>query len=90
MQPLVFISFLKATTVLPLLPNGLIIQPLTKHLQTSQERELWTFANLNLAIVYLRALREHDFMLLMDRIAPGVNAIKHFFLFRHCLSGRIS
>jgi MAternally-affected-uncoordination protein len=39
-------------------------------LQTSQERELWTFANLNLAIVYLRSRREADFMQLMDRISP--------------------
>ncbi len=38
--------------------------------QTSQERELWTLANLNLAIVYLRSQRESDFQLLLDRISP--------------------
>lgn len=38
--------------------------------QTSQERELWTFANLNLAIVYLRTRREADFIALLDRISP--------------------
>ena len=38
--------------------------------QTSQERELWTFANLNLAIVYLRSSREADFNALLDRISP--------------------
>ncbi|XP_066249713.1 MAU2 chromatid cohesion factor homolog [Euwallacea similis] len=39
-------------------------------LNTSQERELWTFANLNLAIVYLRGNRENDFTALFDRINP--------------------
>ena len=39
-------------------------------LQTSTERELWTFANLNLAIVYVRTRRETDFMALLDRISP--------------------
>ena len=39
-------------------------------LQTSTERELWTFANLNLAIVYLRSRRESDFAALLDRISP--------------------
>jgi len=39
-------------------------------LRTSQERELWTFANLNLAIVYVRTRREADFMALLDRISP--------------------
>jgi len=39
-------------------------------LRTSQERELWTFANLNLAIVYVRTRRETDFMALLDRISP--------------------
>ncbi|CAG9772147.1 unnamed protein product [Ceutorhynchus assimilis] len=38
--------------------------------QDSQERELWTFANLNLAIVYLRGKRESDFNALFDRINP--------------------
>lgn len=38
--------------------------------QTSQERELWTFANLNLAIVYLRGKREADFNGLLERINP--------------------
>jgi len=38
--------------------------------QTSQERELWTFANLNLAIVYLRAKREQEFAALLERINP--------------------
>ena len=38
--------------------------------QTSQERELWTFANLNLAIVYVRTRREADFTALLDRISP--------------------
>ena len=38
--------------------------------QTSQERELWTFANLNLAIVYLRSRRDADFMALLPRITP--------------------
>jgi len=31
---------------------------------------LWTFANLNLAIVYLRQRRNNDFMALLDRITP--------------------
>lgn len=39
-------------------------------LNTSQNRELWTFANLNLAIVYLRGKRESDFLALHDRINP--------------------
>ncbi|XP_060534936.1 MAU2 chromatid cohesion factor homolog isoform X2 [Cylas formicarius] len=39
-------------------------------LNTSQERELWTFSNLNLAIVYLRGKREADFTTLFDRINP--------------------
>merc|ERR1719154_1025500 len=39
-------------------------------LRTSTERELWTFANLNLAIVYVRTRRETDFMALLDRISP--------------------
>jgi len=39
-------------------------------LRTSQERELWTFANLNLAIVYVRTRRDADFMALLDRISP--------------------
>ncbi|XP_046399087.1 MAU2 chromatid cohesion factor homolog [Ischnura elegans] len=39
-------------------------------LRTSQERDLWTFANLNLAIVYLRAKREQDFSALFERINP--------------------
>jgi len=39
-------------------------------LRTSKERELWTFANLNLAIVYLRQRRTQDFMGLLDRISP--------------------
>merc|ERR1719402_823190 len=39
-------------------------------LRTSKERELWTFANLNLAIVYLRQSRNNVFMALLDRISP--------------------
>ncbi|KAJ8962557.1 hypothetical protein NQ318_000950 [Aromia moschata] len=39
-------------------------------LNTSRERELWTFANLNLAIVYLRGKREADFVALHDGINP--------------------
>jgi MAternally-affected-uncoordination protein len=39
-------------------------------LRTSKERELWTFANLNLAIVYLRQRRTQDFVGLLDRISP--------------------
>merc|ERR1719334_2859720 len=39
-------------------------------LRTSKERELWTFANLNLAIVYLRQRRDNDFRGLLDRISP--------------------
>ncbi|XP_049830846.1 MAU2 chromatid cohesion factor homolog isoform X1 [Schistocerca gregaria] len=38
--------------------------------QTSQDRELWTFANLNLAIVYLRAKREKELTALLERINP--------------------
>lgn len=34
------------------------------------ERELWTFANLNLAIVYLRGKRQREFTALLDRINP--------------------
>ncbi|KDR13808.1 MAU2 chromatid cohesion factor homolog isoform X2 [Zootermopsis nevadensis] len=43
----------------------------TAALRTSQERELWTFANLNLAIVYLRAKREQELAALLDRIDPN-------------------
>ncbi|KAI4504166.1 hypothetical protein M0802_000637 [Mischocyttarus mexicanus] len=39
-------------------------------LRTSQERELWTFANLNLAIVYLRTKRDAELGALMERINP--------------------
>ncbi|KAF0288776.1 MAU2 chromatid cohesion factor [Amphibalanus amphitrite] len=39
-------------------------------LRTSQERELWTFVNMNLAIVYLRTGRQSDFLGLLDRISP--------------------
>lgn len=39
-------------------------------MKTSTETELWTFANLNLAIVYLRTKREQEFMALFDRINP--------------------
>lgn len=39
-------------------------------LSSSRDRELWTFANLNLAIVYLRGQREADFNALHDRINP--------------------
>ncbi|KAI4468593.1 hypothetical protein MML48_2g00000777 [Holotrichia oblita] len=42
----------------------------TAALSTSHERELWSFANLNLAIVYLRGRREADFNALLDRINP--------------------
>ena len=31
---------------------------------------MWTFANLNLAIVYVRTRREADFAALLDRISP--------------------
>uniref|UniRef100_T1I450 MAU2 chromatid cohesion factor homolog n=1 Tax=Rhodnius prolixus TaxID=13249 RepID=T1I450_RHOPR len=37
---------------------------------TSQERDLWTFANLNLGIVYLRGKREAEFTALLERINP--------------------
>ncbi|KAL7641064.1 UNVERIFIED_CONTAM: hypothetical protein RMT77_008201 [Armadillidium vulgare] len=33
-------------------------------------RELWTFANLNLAIVYIRCQRENEFLAIMDKINP--------------------
>ncbi|XP_022187847.2 MAU2 chromatid cohesion factor homolog [Nilaparvata lugens] len=39
-------------------------------LRISQERDLWTFANLNLGIVYLRAKREAEFAALLERINP--------------------
>ncbi|KAH0560786.1 MAU2 chromatid cohesion factor homolog [Cotesia glomerata] len=42
----------------------------TAALQTSQEKELCTFANLNLAIVYLRTKRDKDLGSLMERINP--------------------
>lgn len=38
--------------------------------QTSKNRDLWIFANLNLAVVYLRCQRERDFAAIMDRINP--------------------
>lgn len=38
--------------------------------QLSPEKELWTFANLNLAIVYLRQKRDQEFNALLDRINP--------------------
>lgn len=37
---------------------------------SSQERELWTYANLNLAIVYLRTKREQNFQALLEQINP--------------------
>lgn len=40
------------------------------YFQTSQERDLWTFANLNLGIVYLRGKREAEFTALLERINP--------------------
>lgn len=45
-------------------------QQLLNAITCSQERDLWTFANLNLGIVYLRAKRESDFNNLLDRINP--------------------
>ncbi|XP_066986043.1 MAU2 chromatid cohesion factor homolog isoform X2 [Macrobrachium rosenbergii] len=39
-------------------------------LRTSKNRDLWIFANLNLAVVYLRCHRERDFVAIMDRINP--------------------
>ncbi|KYQ56901.1 MAU2 chromatid cohesion factor like protein [Trachymyrmex zeteki] len=42
----------------------------TAALRTSQERELWTFANLNLAIVYLRSKKEAELGVLLERINP--------------------
>jgi len=39
-------------------------------LRTSRETELWSFANLNLAIVYLRSNRIPEFQGLMPRISP--------------------
>lgn len=42
----------------------------TTSLRLSQERELWTFANLNLAIVYLRGKRDVELNALLDRINP--------------------
>lgn len=39
-------------------------------LRTSKNRDLWIFANLNLAVVYLRCKRERDFADIMDRINP--------------------
>ncbi|XP_045603742.1 MAU2 chromatid cohesion factor homolog isoform X1 [Procambarus clarkii] len=39
-------------------------------LRTSKNRDLWIFANLNLAVVYLRCQRERDFVAIMDRINP--------------------
>ena len=38
--------------------------------QKSQEKELITFANLNLAIVYLRSRRDTELNALMERINP--------------------
>ncbi|KAF2361865.1 Chromatid cohesion factor MAU2 [Trinorchestia longiramus] len=47
-------------------------------LRTSQNRELWTFANLNLGVVYLRSGREQDFIALQERIHPdAVRASSH-------------
>lgn len=42
----------------------------TAALNKSRERDLWTFANLNLAIVYLRGKRESEFNNLHERINP--------------------
>ncbi|XP_050721504.1 MAU2 chromatid cohesion factor homolog isoform X1 [Eriocheir sinensis] len=39
-------------------------------LRTSSNHDLWIFANLNLAVVYLRCQRERDFAAIMDRINP--------------------
>lgn len=45
-------------------------QQFTTAIKLSQERELWTFANLNLAIVYLRQKRDQEFNTLLERINP--------------------
>ncbi|XP_023321486.1 MAU2 chromatid cohesion factor homolog [Eurytemora carolleeae] len=39
-------------------------------LRTTRETELWTFANLNLAIVYLRSNRLQEFQEILPRISP--------------------
>ncbi|KAG0712664.1 MAU2 chromatid cohesion factor [Chionoecetes opilio] len=39
-------------------------------LRTSSNRDLWIFANLNLAVVYLRCQRERDFSAIMARLHP--------------------
>ncbi|CAG9133956.1 hypothetical protein JYU34_014642 [Plutella xylostella] len=39
-------------------------------IQMSQERDLWMFAKLNLAIVYLRGRRDADLAVLMEQVRP--------------------
>ncbi|XP_030029055.2 MAU2 chromatid cohesion factor homolog [Manduca sexta] len=39
-------------------------------IHTSQERDLWMFAKLNLAIVYLRGRRDNDLAQLMEQVRP--------------------
>ncbi|XP_026320897.1 MAU2 chromatid cohesion factor homolog [Hyposmocoma kahamanoa] len=39
-------------------------------IHTSQERDLWMFAKLNLAIVYLRQRRDNDLAQLMEQVRP--------------------
>ncbi|KAI8419859.1 hypothetical protein MSG28_008487 [Choristoneura fumiferana] len=39
-------------------------------IQMSQERDLWMFAKLNLAIVYLRGRRDNDLAQLMEQVRP--------------------
>lgn len=49
----------------------ILTQPFIRVLfQSTTDRELWTFANLNLAIVYLRMKREGDFNKLIENINP--------------------
>jgi MAternally-affected-uncoordination protein len=38
--------------------------------QISSQTELWTFINLNLAIVYLRTNRQSDLVRLLDKVEP--------------------
>jgi len=43
---------------------------LNNALRTAKDMDLWTYANLNLALYYIFAGKEADFFNLVERIAP--------------------
>ncbi len=39
-------------------------------LRVTKDFDLWSFVNLNLAVVYLQSGRDQDFYLILERITP--------------------